>query len=116
MMTPEMRPATVMYAVEDDGYTVSVYTKDGEVIDSYNAGNSPFDSSERISPDDKNAIRPEELLKKARSTAIDMAIEAGLTPDCIDRDEDLEDSLRQGLVNSREDQDQEFRSFGLGGI
>lgn len=111
-----MTPDRVMYAVEDDGYTVSVYTKDGEVIDSVNAGNHPYDSTVRISPEDETAIKPAELLSKARDTAIDMAIEAGLTPDCVERDEDLEESLREDLVNSLSCQAEEFSRSAPGGM
>lgn len=111
-----MTPCNVMYAVEADGYTVSVYTEDGDVVDSHNAGNHPHDSTARISPDDAQAIGFEELLKKARDTAIDMAIEAGLTPDCVARDEDLEDSLREGRLNDMGTQTEEFAPLTLGGM
>ena len=62
----------VLYAADQDGYTVRVMSASG-TVDEYNGGNSHFDSMAWVNPSDRIAVPVEALKKYARQTAIEMA-------------------------------------------
>lgn len=73
----------VAYAANDYGYTVQVF--DGsEILDEYNAGNSPHDST---AVDHEAPLTLATLRRMARRTARDIAAERGIVS--IEEDSDL---------------------------
>ena len=81
---PDIYYGMVEYWLQSDpsrriiGYGIAVYKNNTE-IDHYTAGNSQYDSQVYVDPNDPHALDRKTLLKYARQTAVDMAIEHGLT-------------------------------------
>ncbi len=57
------------------GYSIVVQDEKGRVLDEYAAGNAPWESTQRISPSDPNALNKETLLRYAEQTAKEMVEE-----------------------------------------
>lgn len=77
----------VLWAATPFGYGVQLI-EGGKIIDEYTAGNSPFDSTERLWPAHPDAVEPDELRRMAEQTAREMADGAD-----VDECEDLEAEL-----------------------
>jgi hypothetical protein len=72
------RGACVCYSVTRTGYDVRVYDPDMNEVETYEAGNSAFDSQAYVDPDDGAALDEETLRKYARQTAEEMAEQYGI--------------------------------------
>jgi hypothetical protein len=78
----------IAWAADEDGYTVRLL-EGTETLEEYNAGNNPLESSSWVNPATNQAESVETLRKFAEQTAIEMAIEAGLTESDVSENTDL---------------------------
>lgn len=81
-----INPTHVAYDACPTGYTVRVVSANATVAE-YNAGNSPYDSTDVLPVGDRDAIPENILLDYAERTAQEMAEEYGGLP--IEHNEDL---------------------------
>jgi hypothetical protein len=84
----------IIYGACPYGYTAQV-VQDGEIVDEYTAGNSPFDSQGYINPDSPGAVSLRTLQVYARRTAQDLAEEWGVSPSSVSEDEDIVSHLSE---------------------
>jgi hypothetical protein len=82
--TLEQRLAThVGYTVHDRGYDVNVYDEGGTPIETYNAGNSRWDSAATVEKGDPARLPKHTLRRFAKQTAGEMAVSHGLTAEDV---------------------------------
>ena len=114
-MTNRFNPAKVTYAIKGDGFILSVYTKDGTSLGSINAIGEMLDRSGRNSSDDQNTANTEDLQNTAREAAVEMAASLGLSSDCVERDERLEEFLKEDLSDDQDRRDEGLNPFAVAG-
>lgn len=88
MVEKKLKPTHILYAADEDGYTVRVM-EGNETVDEYNSGNNPFESTSWIDPADLDAVPVRTLRRYARETALDMAQEHGIPEKYVSENEDL---------------------------
>ena len=79
------------WAATRNGYAVQTCV-DGEVVDEYSGGNNPYDSIQRLHPDDPDV--PLRTLKRyAKQTALETADDLGVPRENVSEDDDLKTAL-----------------------
>jgi hypothetical protein len=82
------RGAWIGFRVDRNGYDVTVYDPDSNEVETYSAGNSPWDSQAYIPLDAKEQRVPVPTLRRyARITAQDFAAEYGINLPMIHEEE-----------------------------
>jgi hypothetical protein len=81
------KAVNVGYTVTDYGYDVNVYSEAGLPIETYNAGNSRWDSQAYVEKGDPARLTKNTLRRFAKQTAGEMAEAHGLTADTVFEEE-----------------------------
>lgn len=85
----------IQWAATADGYTVLTYV-DGEVVDEYNAGNSPHESQTYVSAE--RGVGLAQMRAWAEQTAKEKANALGVSHSQVEEDADLLESLKEELA------------------
>jgi hypothetical protein len=78
----------VGYTVHEYGYDVTVYEEGGAIIESYNAGNSRWESTTYVERGDPARLSKTVLKRYAKQTATEMAGSHGIDPSRIFQEEE----------------------------
>lgn len=78
LVKSEIVPINARYRVSQYGYIVEVYSDNGDLLESYTAGNNPLESSSIIDPRSELSLSLATLHEYAKSTAKEMIDEHNL--------------------------------------